>query len=301
MSADPKPVQGWNAVIEVMKATSALHLCFPGIEKRLTEFRKHKEELLSHLQDAYEGGQKAEPFDRDKSWSEIEYLAISHYGWHKHYKEHPNVAADRRAKLHKIADALKVIETAMPDVGGELLDSWEIVLRENGYIGADRRARLHEIAYDLKLIETILPSASKEVIDLWKKTLMDASEKTTDTRISIMDTYQAYREFDKVITGLAVLRDAAVRAATEIKVKLGRRRGSSDLNSLSVYWLAQIYRIHTGLKPGAGDGPFARFAVASVTALGVTIQHETIVDIIKEARAKARRTHNALTPSPFEN
>jgi NDP-sugar pyrophosphorylase family protein len=44
----------------------------------LTKLREHKDELLSFLQDAYERGPKAKPFDVDRSWSRIETLESLH-------------------------------------------------------------------------------------------------------------------------------------------------------------------------------------------------------------------------------
>jgi hypothetical protein len=255
MSSGSKPNQRRNLAIEVSKALAALSP-FP-IEQNLTNFRKQKEALLSHLQSAYErGGEQAKPFDRDEAWSEIEYVAIYQQSLYENRKQTMG-ASDRNAKLREMADVLtqtrRLIENVAqsPEIGSELMDAW---------------------------VET-----------------------THDTTLAdVTHIYREFpREFEEAIKGLAHLQEAAVRAATQIKIKRGRPEESSY--SFAIYWLAHIYRSYTGSRPGAGDGPFARFVEAYMSALGRGIVYDSLVDIIKASRVKAQRRHSELTPSPFEN
>jgi hypothetical protein len=49
--------------------------------------------------------------------------------------------------------------------------------------------------------------------------------------------------------------------------------------------LAAVYRDKTGSKPGAGNGPFAKFVMEFLTALGRrNIEYETVIKAIKDAR-----------------
>jgi len=49
------------------------------IELKLAGFRGYKEQLLSLLSNANDHGNKAQPFDRDKSWFRIETIAYKYF------------------------------------------------------------------------------------------------------------------------------------------------------------------------------------------------------------------------------
>ena len=76
------------------------------------------------------------------------------------------------------------------------------------------------------------------------------------------------RIFDKAVALLAALETTAQRAADEVTTKRGRPKGTALLSSDSIATLASIYRESTQLKPGAGEGPFARLCVEFLAALG---------------------------------
>jgi hypothetical protein len=159
---------------------------------------------------------------------------------------------------------------------------------------SDRNAKLREIADVLtrarKLID-VPPEIASALMDAW-------GEGTTLE--DIIHIYREFpREFEDAIKGLARLQEAAVRAAAETKLKPGRPKETPD--SLVIYWLAHIYRSCTGLTPGAGEGPFARFVEAYMSAFGRHIGYQSLVDIIKASRVKARHRHSECTPSPFED
>jgi hypothetical protein len=67
--------------------------------------------------------------------------------------------------------------------------------------------------------------------------------------------------------------------------------------------LAGVYQNSTGVKPGAGEGPFARFVYEFLTAVGRgNIEYESVIDAIKDARARARMrpAGGRWGPSPFD-
>jgi hypothetical protein len=85
--------------------------------------------LLSHLENAYDRSPKAEPFDKDKSWSQIETVAYIHY-YMQRIGQQAMSAAERRTRHREIADVLtrarSMIDDAMrsPDLADDLIGSW---------------------------------------------------------------------------------------------------------------------------------------------------------------------------------
>jgi hypothetical protein len=111
-------------------------------------------------------------------------------------------------------------------------------------------------------------------------------------------------EFEKVIASLAALETAARRAADEVLKARGRPRGSAFLSRGFIEGLAGVYQNSTGSKPGAGDGPFARFVYEFLIAIGRdNIEYESLVDAIKDTRARVRTRPAAAKsgPSPFDD
>jgi hypothetical protein len=258
MSTNSKTEQLWNGAIEF--ATPAPDPSLAAREEQLTKFREHKEVLLSHLENAYDRSPKAEPFDKDKSWSQIETLAYIQYYTHR-IGQQAMGAGERRTRHREIADVLtrarSMIEDAMrsPDLADDLIGSW--------WHGTTEYEEAGGRFVDLLYIE---------------------------------------REFEKVTKGLAVLEEAAVRASNGAQQGPGRPRGSSVLWPAYIRPLADLYRKCTGLKPGAGQGPFARFVGAYVTAIGLgLIGEDRLVEIIKDVRARTLMKSSKSGPSPFED
>jgi hypothetical protein len=127
MSTNSKTEQIWNGAIEF--ATPAPDPFLAAIKEQLTKFREHKEVLLSHLENAYDRSPKAEPFDKDKSWSQIETVAYIHYS-ERRIRQQAMGAGERRTRHREIADVLtrarSMIEDAMrsPDLADDLIGSW---------------------------------------------------------------------------------------------------------------------------------------------------------------------------------
>jgi hypothetical protein len=104
-------------------------------------------------------------------------------------------------------------------------------------------------------------------------------------------------EFKKVIASLPALETAALRAADGIPKKDGRPKGTALLPWEFIEVLAKIYRNSTGSNPGAGDGPFARFVYAFITALSRSnVEYLSVVDAIKDTRNQVR-----MRSSPFDD
>ena len=108
-------------------------------------------------------------------------------------------------------------------------------------------------------------------------------------------------DFDRFFTILAEFKMAARRAADRERAKPGRPRGPSVLpSSEALTGLAAAYRRCTGSKPGAGRGPFARFAMKCLVALGRRdIKEDPLIDAIKVARHQACIFAGEWGPSPF--
>jgi hypothetical protein len=108
-------------------------------------------------------------------------------------------------------------------------------------------------------------------------------------------------DFDRFFTILAEFEMAARRAADRERAKPGRPRGPSVLpSSEALTGLAAAYRRCTGSKPGAGGGPFARFAMKCLVALGRRdIKEDPLIDAIKVARRQAFIFAGEWGPSPF--
>jgi hypothetical protein len=115
-----------------------------------------------------------------------------------------------------------------------------------------------------------------------------------------VDLLYIEREFEKVVASLAALETAAIRAASNVPTGRGRPKGTAILPRGYIEALAAVYRVSTGLKPGAGDGPFAKFVCEFLTALGRNIEYESVIDAIKDARTRSLQNPRGWTPSPFD-
>jgi hypothetical protein len=93
-------------------------------------------------------------------------------------------------------------------------------------------------------------------------------------------------EFDKRVAGLAVLETAAFRAAETVRKKKGRPPGSAVLPHDFIVNLERAYRDITKRNAGAGRGPFFRFVIEFLTALGRECSDETAIEAIKAARKR---------------
>jgi hypothetical protein len=163
---------------------------------------------------------------------------------------------------------------------------------------ADRVRRLRELAKALgrarRLVEkAIQDDVGNDLFSAW----CDANVRYDIDPAPPLTLVRIDDEFEKVIASLPALEIAALRAADEIPKKDGRPRGTALLRWDFIEVLAKIYRNSTDSKPGAGDGPFARFVYEFITALGRrNVEYPSIVDAIKDTRNQVR-----MRSSPFDD
>lgn len=104
----------------------------------------------------------------------------------------------------------------------------------------------------------------------------------------IMGLYEA--KLDEVVAGvvagLADLETAASRAAEQVRQKPGRPGGTGVLQQDFIIDLESAYRDITGKPGGAGAGPFARFVMEFLEALGRTSESDSVIETIKAAKKR---------------
>jgi hypothetical protein len=105
---------------------------------------------------------------------------------------------------------------------------------------------------------------------------------------------------NKSIEGLLILENAARIAAANVHRRDGRPKGTSVLPPEYIVRLAMLFRSSTGTRPGAGEGPFARFVSAFLDAVGRTIADSAVIDAIKNARAQSLQQPSGWPASPFK-
>jgi hypothetical protein len=175
---------------------------------------------------------------------------------------------------------------------------WHEGERQRTTPAADRVRRLRELAKALGRARRLVEKATQDDVgnDLFSA-WCDANVRYDIDPTPPLTLVRIDDEFEKVIASLPALEIAALRAADEIPKKDGRPRGTALLRWDFIEVLAKIYRNSTGSKPGAGDGPFARFVYEFITALGRrNVEYSSIVDAIKDTRSQVR-----MRSSPFDD
>jgi hypothetical protein len=215
------------------------------IDNLLLQFSSHKETLLFLLRNSCDGNTKAAPFDADKLWSRVETLARNYYA-EELVKREIMPNAERVARCRNIATILERARAMIDDA-----------------------MRAPDLADDL-------------ILGWWGGT-----SESAEAWAEVRDVEPLYikRQFEKLLEGLAALESGAVRAADGAHKGRGRPRGTSVLPLYYIIALAAVYRSSTGSKPGAGDGPFAKFVMEFLAALRRNIEYESVIDAIKDARA----------------
>jgi hypothetical protein len=167
---------------------------------------------------------------------------------------------------------------------------WHEGWRQRTVPAADRVERLRELAKGLGGARRLIEKATQDDVgNLLFSAWCDADIQYDVDSPQPLTWYEIELEFDRWVANLAILETAVLRAADEIPKKDGRPRGTALLRWDFIEVLAEIYRNSTGSKPGAGDGPFARFVYAFITALGRrNVEYSSIVDAIKNTRNQGR-------------
>ena len=240
-----------------------------AVDIGLEEFGRHRDRLLAILRDGYERGHKSAPIDAAGAKA---------------------FDADRAWRLHLEGLAHQYFSRES--------------VKQTVTKPADRRAMLRDIARALARSRDAIDRATRsdvgeDLIAGWWKSTSECGEAEG----RFVDLLHIEREFDKVTKCLAVVEAAAVRAADDVPKTLGRLRGTAILPRDFIEALAAVYRDATGSKPGAGGGPFAKFVLEFLTALGrCNIEYETVIEAIKDARRWAldRQETTNWGPSPFD-
>lgn len=168
---------------------------------------------------------------------------------------------------------------------------------------ADREARHRKIAETLRhareMIEGAMntPNLANDLVWAW----WEGTSEYREAAGRFVDLLYIEREFEKALEGLAALAVGALRAADGAHKGRGRPRGTSSLPPDFINALAGVYRSSTGSKPGAGDGPFARFVLAFRGAIGRHAEMDTVIDAIKDARTYSLQHPSGWGPSPFDD
>ncbi len=274
MTDEPKTVTIWDGAItyerpEYDAETKAL---LEAIETGLAEFGRHKDALLAILRDGHERGLKSVPVDADGT------------------KPMP-FDADRAWRLHLEGLASQYFH-------------WEWVKQEVTK-PADRQAQLRDIAKVLQRARGVISGAiQSDVADDLISGWWEGTSEYAEAKGHFVDLLYIQREFEKVVTSLATLETAAIRAADNVPTRRGRPKGTAIMPRNFIEALAAVYRDATGSKPGAGDGAFAKFVMEFLTALGRrNIEYESVIDAIKDARtwSLTRAAADKWGPSPFDD
>lgn len=234
-------------------------------EAGLAGFEQHKKGLLDELSNAYERGPKSKSFDAEKAWRSLTSLAQL-LVVREPVKKGALKAADRQATLRQMAKALArareaITDTLQSDAANDLISTWWDAKPLPKHLGFWHAPELTDLI------------ARRDFIDL--------------------------NVFQKTGELLAALETISLRAADEVPTRRGRPKGTSNLPQDFIATLAITYRQSTGLKPGAGEGPFARFVWQFLTAMGRRYQLESVIDDIMATRTLAQKCK--WRSSPFDD
>jgi hypothetical protein len=181
---------------------------------------------------------------------------------------------------------------------------WRARVKQQVMSAAELVARLHELEKAFGMARAMADKAMQDDVGgALCSSWWEGTSENAEAEGRFVDLLYIEREFKKVVTSLAALETAAIRAADDVPTRRGRPKGTAILPRDYIEALAAVYRDTTGAKPGAGDGPFAKFVMEFLTALGRrNIEYESVIDAIKDARTWSlmRATANKSGPSPFD-
>lgn len=170
---------------------------------------------------------------------------------------------------------------------------WRGRLRQDTMPAADRTKRLRELAKALGRARRLADKAMQDEV----KAALFSAWHHPNVRYDVVPDgplalVRVEDEFDKVVAGLSALEAVARRAADDVGTKAGRPKGTGALQKDDIEGIAAVYRDSTGSMPGSGDGPFAKFVIEVLTAMGRHLAYESVIDAIKDAGLRAVMTTN---------
>jgi len=240
----------------------------------VTGLGEHKELLLDHLRKTYDRGPKANPFDAEKAWRQIEVTAQLYLVRNMLVEERKRTKVNVAQRYYrKIADTLKAAHALIAEA--QRSDYLSVDLAHEWETTADRSSPVDQLVRIKDEFNAWLAS-----LDAFAKRMREVSDELRQGpgRPGIS------RLPHNFVHALAVV----YRDATGIKP------GAGWLNS-------------KGYQPG----PFVRFVrdfMIAVefdsddrTAVDRSLKDHTIVNAIKATRSRAKQNKNKWGPSPFDD
>jgi hypothetical protein len=178
---------------------------------------------------------------------------------------------------------------------------WRATVKQEVMPAAELVARLRELEKAFGSARALADKAMQDDVGgALGSSWWEGTSEYAEAEGRFVDLLYIKREFEKVVTSLAALETAAIRAAGDVPTRPGRPKGTANLPWDFIEALAALYRDTTGSKPGAGDGPFAKFVMKFLSALGRNIEYESVIDAIKDARTRSLQNSSGWAPSPFD-
>jgi hypothetical protein len=181
---------------------------------------------------------------------------------------------------------------------------WKARVKQEVMPVADREARLRELEKALGKARAMVDEAMEnDVGDALCSSWWEGTSEYAEAEGRFVDLLYIEREFKTVVTSLATLETAALRAASEAHEKRAGHSGPRRRTMLPDYIepLAAVYRSSTGAMPGAGYGPFVRFICAFLAAIRANKSEEYVVELVQDARSRTRTHHSKWGPSAFDD
>jgi len=228
-----------------------------AVEARLTEFDRHKDDLLGHLQKVCDRQPQTKSFDRDECWRRLRSIAAGRF-WREANVEKNRVPAATRVKmLRQLGDALSAARC-------QLDEAWHHQIRGVLFV---EWCEAHGN-----------PDFTDPIIDRYS---MDFDKLVGGMVAGLAD--------------LETAASRAAEYAAAVGGKPGPPGGASPLQHEFIIDLEHAYRDITG-KPGrVGGGPFSQFiekfleAMACKSTRGTPLKKATIDRAIKAAKEREER------------
>jgi hypothetical protein len=257
-----KKVTIWNGIIEheEIDPSSKANAILVTIDRGLQKFEGRREALLASLQ---EGRARAKA---------------------------ANSRAAHRNKINVLSE--ERVWRRLSNLAGQYL--WSVAVAGQNTRPARRRTQLDQIAATLeKARNQISHAAETDVLgDLFSAWAAQTGKPELEVVSGADGSLRAVRLDDLFQEELKILEDlanSARTAAQDLKPPSGRPTGTALLPAGYISVLEDIFREATSSEPGAGHGPFARFAQQFLKALGRTIGNDGIVKAIQDARTPPNR------------